>query len=126
MTYVTAVLVHVSDLDAGREWYRRAFPKAVITTSQPSGFEYLQIGQIQLEIVWADEKVASGAAGTVVYWHAEDFPQALQHLESLGAELYRGPMKIDGDLWMCQVRDPWGNCIGLRGPEASVRVGVEA
>jgi predicted enzyme related to lactoylglutathione lyase len=125
MTYVAAVLVHVSDLDAGRGWYQRAFPDAVVTTS-PSGFGYLQIGQTQLEIVWADDKVASGAAGSVVYWGVEDFPQALRHLESLGGELYRGPMKIDGDLWMCQVRDPWGNCVGLRGPEVSVRVAVQA
>ncbi|MDY0831642.1 MULTISPECIES: VOC family protein [unclassified Pseudomonas] len=33
---------------------------------------------------------------------------------TLGATLYRGPMKIEGGEWMCQVRDPWGNCIGLR------------
>ncbi|MDF2508924.1 MAG: glyoxalase/bleomycin resistance/dioxygenase family protein, partial [Microbacterium sp.] len=64
-------------------------------------------------------KVASGPVGSVVYWSAEDFRRALSHFESLGAELYRGPMKIDGDLWMCQVRDPWGNCVGLRGPAAS-------
>ncbi|MDF2559556.1 MAG: hypothetical protein K0R99_1002 [Microbacterium sp.] len=29
-----------------------------------------------------------------------------------------------GDLRMCQVRDPWGNCVGVRGP-ASAHVAVE-
>jgi len=33
-----------------------------------------------------------------------------------GAALYRGPIKIEARLSMCQARDPWGNCIGLRGP----------
>lgn len=114
--FVSAVLVHVSDVTAGLSWYRRAFPHAVPETSQPSGFEFLDIGGTQLEIVPADEKVPSGAAGSVVYWRVEDFDQSLAHLEAVGAVLYRGPLKIDQDLWMCQVRDPWGNCIGIRGP----------
>ncbi|MGF6823650.1 putative enzyme related to lactoylglutathione lyase [Microbacterium sp. ZKA21] len=126
MTYVAAVLVHVSDVDAGRAWYQQAFPEAKAMTSQPSGFPYFQIGQTQLEIVYADEKVATGAAGSVVYWNVEDFAQALSYFESLGAELYRGPMKIDDELWMCQVRDPWGNCIGLRGPDPTVDVPVNS
>ena len=35
-------------------------------------------------------------------------------LEAAGARLYRGPLAIEGGQWMAQVRDPWGNCIGLR------------
>jgi predicted enzyme related to lactoylglutathione lyase len=115
MDYVSAVLVHVPDMTQGLDWYRRAFPRAVLTVSQPSGFQFLQIGQTQLEIVLSDKKVASGAAGTVVYWWTEDFAGSLDHFVKLGAILYRGPLRIDGDLIMCQVRDPWGNCIGLRG-----------
>ena len=41
---------------------------------------------------------------------------ALRHFEGLGAIRYRGPMAIEDGQRMCQVRDPWGNCIGLRGP----------
>ncbi|OCJ17877.1 hypothetical protein A6U87_02840 [Rhizobium sp. AC44/96] len=118
MSFVTAVLVHVASMSEGMVWYRRAFPDAVVEISEPSGFEFLKIGQTQLEIVPADEKVASGAAGSVVYWWVDDFDRTLAHLQSVGAVLYRGPMKIDGELWMCQVRDPWGNCIGIRGPLA--------
>jgi predicted enzyme related to lactoylglutathione lyase len=100
-------------------WYQKAFPDAVLETSLPSGFEFLRIGETQLEIVQADEKVPSGAAGTVVYWWVDDFDSTLSHLTEVGGVLYRGPMKIDQDLWMCQVRDPWGNCIGIRGPAGS-------
>ncbi len=47
---------------------------------------------------------------------ASNFCGSLAHLREAGGVLYRGPMKIDEELWMCQFRDPWGNCIGIRGP----------
>ena len=109
----------MSDPAEGLLWYGKAFPEAVASVSLPSGFEFLRIGDIQLEIVPADEKVSSGAAGSVVYWWTEDFGRSLAHLRDAGAVLYRGPMKIDQELWMCQFRDPWGNCIGVRGPMAA-------
>ncbi|MEZ8336060.1 glyoxalase/bleomycin resistance/dioxygenase family protein, partial [Vibrio splendidus] len=28
---------------------------------------------------------------------------------------YRGPMAIENGLFMCQIEDPFGNLIGLRG-----------
>ena len=117
---IAAVLIHVADVDAGLAWYRAAFPQASLTTSQPSGFEFLQVGQTQLEIVPADVKVASGAAGSVVYWWTDDFNTTLSHLQSVGGVLYRGPMEIDDALWMAQVRDPWGNCVGIRGPRVTL------
>ncbi|HEV7257361.1 MAG TPA: glyoxalase/bleomycin resistance/dioxygenase family protein [Bosea sp. (in: a-proteobacteria)] len=116
---VCAVLVHVADMDAGLSWYRNAFPDAVLEVSYPSGFVFLRIGATQLEIVPADAKVGSGAAGSVVYWWVDDFARSLTGLKSAGAVLYRGPLEIDGKLWMCQLRDPWGNCIGIRGPLAA-------
>jgi len=54
-----------------------------------------------------------------VYWSVDRFDAALRGFESAGAVLYRGPLRLDdaqGVQYMCQVRDPWGNCIGLRGP----------
>ncbi|GAB3260966.1 hypothetical protein GCM10027296_34630 [Chitinimonas naiadis] len=71
---------------------------------------------VALEVVRADDKVGSGAFGTVVYWWAEDFAARREALLALGARAYRGPMAIEEGLTMCQVLDPWGNPIGLRGP----------
>lgn len=79
-------------------------------------YEYLDVAGVMLEIVPADEKVSNGAAGSVVYWHTPDFEASLEHLLNMGATLYRGPLSIEAGKKMCQVRDPWGNCIGLRGP----------
>ncbi|HEV7307598.1 glyoxalase/bleomycin resistance/dioxygenase family protein [Ensifer sp.] len=113
---VAAILVHVPDPEAGLAWYARAFPEAERLWLEAFDFSYLRVGSIDLEIVQADEKVASGPAGSVVYWTVEDLDRSLAHFEALGAHLYRGPMAIQEGLWMCQVRDPFGNCIGLRGP----------
>lgn len=111
-----AVMVHVSDVDAALAWYQRAFASATRAVLPDHGFIFLQLGEVRIELVPADEKVSSGSAGSVVYWRVDDLTEAIHHFESLGATVYRGPMPIESGWGMCQFRDPWGNCIGLRGP----------
>lgn len=113
---IAAVMIHVADVVAARDWYQRAFPDSVAARSEADAFDYLLIHGVQLELVPADQKVAAGPSGSVVYWRVEHFETVLAHMLSMGARLYRGPMQIEGNLYMCQVQDPWGNCIGLRGP----------
>jgi uncharacterized protein len=115
---IVAVMVHVADVEAALAWYERAFPSAT-RALVPAPFELacLDIDGVRLEVVPTDEKVAAGAAGTVVYWRVSSLSAALDRMIALGATLYRGPMDIEDRLRMCQVRDPWGNCIGLRGPD---------
>ena len=78
----------------------------------------LELNGFSLEIVQADDKVPAGKRGTVVYWLVENLTDGLAHFEALGAKLYRGPMAIENGLTMCQVEDPFGNLIGLRGQVA--------
>ena len=111
---IAAVLVHVPVPAGGLVWYARAFPCAIRQRLDDQAFEYLQIGPVRIEIVQADEKVSSGASGSVVYWSVADLDDSLAALEAIGATLYRGPMAIENGQRMCQVRDPWGNCFGLR------------
>jgi predicted enzyme related to lactoylglutathione lyase len=119
---IAAVLVHVPDCQAGLDWYQAVFLNARRVRIESEDFELLELDGVQLEIVPSDEKVSSGAAGTVVYWRVEDLNAALEHFKGLGASLYRGPIEIENGLSMCQVRDPWGNCIGLRGPGVAADV----
>ena len=116
---IAAVMVHVAEVEAGIGWYERAFPGAVRESVGDPPFERLSVGSGYIEIARADEKVSSGAAGSVVYWHVAQFESALAHFQAVGATLYRGPMSIEDGQRMCQVRDPWGNCIGLRGPSSA-------
>ena len=112
---IVAVMVHVDDVAAALRWYERAFPQAKRHRIESLAFDYLSVDGVNLEFVPADEKVTSGPCGTVVYWGVPNVGSALTHLQSLGAKLYRGPMQIGDDQCMCQLQDPWGNCIGLRG-----------
>ncbi|MFO1414831.1 MAG: glyoxalase/bleomycin resistance/dioxygenase family protein [Burkholderiales bacterium] len=115
-TPIAAVLIHVASPADALAWYARAFPDAVRGRVPDIGFDFLALGGVRLEFVPADAKVPSGPAGTVVYWTVAHFDIALAHFEAVGATLYRGPLAIEDGQAMCQVRDPWGNCIGLRGP----------
>ncbi|HCM0799014.1 VOC family protein [Vibrio parahaemolyticus] len=110
-----AVLVHVPDVAKGFEWYKKAFPEAVAVHYSEVDFTALDLNGFSLEIVQEDEKVDSGKSGSVLYWSVASLSAAVAHFESLGARLYRGPMEIENGLSMCQVEDPFGNLIGLRG-----------
>ena len=115
---VTAVLIHIPEQDHPRalEWYARVFPQATRVHIPQTNFTFLNVDGVALEIVRSDNKVASGVAGTVVYWACTDFHARLQEVLELGAVLFRGPMRVEGNMGMCQVKDPWGNAFGLRGP----------
>ena len=115
MPRVVAVMVHVSNPAEGLRWYERAFAGATRKTVRDPEFEFLEVDGVRIEVVQADSKVSSGPAGTVVYWSVDNFDLALDRFLALGATLFRGPMLIEDSQRMCQVRDPWGNCIGLRG-----------
>lgn len=110
-----AVLVHVPDVPLGLTWYQKAFPMAESKYLAEFEFTVLNINGFSLEIVQADEKVGSGKKGTVLYWSVESINESLEHFIALGATLYRGPLKIENGLTICQVEDPFGNLIGLRG-----------
>lgn len=116
---IAAVMIHVASVPEALAWYARAFPSAVRMTEPGTTFEYLAVGATRLEFVPADAKVPSGPAGSVVYWSVPRFEDALAHMQGVGATLYRGPLRIAHGQSICQVRDPWGNCIGLRGPSRS-------
>ncbi|AAY93363.1 glyoxalase/bleomycin resistance/dioxygenase family protein [Pseudomonas protegens] len=113
---IIAVMIHAADWRAATHWYAQAFPQARRVLHEPDDFGHLQLAGLSLEIVPCDAKVGQGPAGTVVYWQVADLPGQVQRLTGLGGRLYRGPMVIEGGDSICQVQDPWGNCIGLRQP----------
>ncbi|ADZ93086.1 glyoxalase/bleomycin resistance/dioxygenase family protein [Marinomonas mediterranea] len=117
----SAVLIHVPDVVKGLEWYKCAFPDAVPIYHSDFDVAVLDLSGFSLEIVQADEKVGAGKNGTVIYWLVDNLSASLEHFEQLGAHLYRGPIAIENGLSMCQVEDPFGNLIGLRGKLHSKR-----
>lgn len=114
---LAAVLIHVprEAYAEAAAWYSRVFPDT-IPIQLEADITALDFGGWQLELVYADKKVPTGAAGTVVYWGCDDFEARFTELLSLGATRFRGPLDIEGGQRMAQVKDPWGNALGLRGP----------
>ena len=110
-----AVLIHVPDVNAGLEWYQSVFPDAVLQNMGISEFYVLDINGFALEIVQSDSKVGSGKQGTVLYWSVHSLSEAVSRIQSLGGTIYRGPMRIEHNQSMCQIEDPFGNLIDLRG-----------
>ena len=110
-----AVMIHAPNWEKGFDWYKKAFPNAEPISVPDVNFKYLRINNVDIEIVNADEKVGAGDFGSVIYWKVLDFEKTKQHFESIGAILYRGPMKIENNQKMCQFKDPFGNLIGIRG-----------
>jgi len=116
--FIAAVMVHVPSISEALAWYERVLPNALRSSIAEEEFEFLLVGEVRLELVLADQKVSFGPSGSVVYWQFSQFEEALQRFQAAGAKLYRGPMSIEGGQLMCQVQDPWSNCIGLRGPSS--------
>lgn len=112
---ISSILIHVDNPTEGLIWYQKAFPEAKKRSIAEFDFEYLDYRGVMIEIVPADNQVSSGAAGSVVYWLTDDFQKRLDYLLELGAILHRGPMNVEQGFKMCQVKDLWGNCIGIKG-----------
>lgn len=115
-----ALMIHVTDVDAASSWYQKVFPASVVLL-ESHDLVILTINEFALEIVRADKKVSNGKSGSVLYWQVSDIDNSIERLLTLGAKLYRGPLKIDNESSMCQFEDPFGNLIGLRGKTMSMK-----
>ncbi|MCK5883244.1 MAG: hypothetical protein KAG61_06110 [Bacteriovoracaceae bacterium] len=82
-------------------------------------FCLIQIGDIELCFHLADSKSPQSTGGSVSYWNVTNFQNTLNKAISLGAKIYRGPLKIEEEdnRWIAQIKDPNGNIIGIDGPK---------
>lgn len=110
-----AILIHVMDVSGAFLWYQEAFGNSSVKPVSDCVPPTLVLDGIEIEFVTADRKVQSGMAGTVVYWAVESVIKEIERFESLGATIYRGPLAIENDELMCQIKDPFDNLFGLRG-----------
>jgi predicted enzyme related to lactoylglutathione lyase len=121
---VAEIMYFVPDRTQAAHWYAQLFNTQLTYLSDPDDF-LLKVGAHEIWFHQADSKAPAGAAGQVAYWQVDDFDAALERAESLGAVLYRGPLRRPDGQHMCQVRDPFGNVIGLIGPRAEqLKVGA--
>lgn len=52
----------------------------------------------------------------VAYWSVQRLSRTRDELICAGATPHRGPLVVDDGRTICQLRDPFGNVLGLDGP----------
>lgn len=113
---VSEVTFFVSDVNEVVWWIEDLTGQKPIFISE--NFVMFKIGQTNLGIHSADDKVKLGASGNVAYWEVKDIDSAIVDFLSLGGCLYRSPIVGADGARVCQVMDLFGNVWGLR--EASL------
>ncbi|GAA4338862.1 VOC family protein [Mucilaginibacter gynuensis] len=101
----------VTDIDAAKQWYTGAF------NTEPYFDEPFYVGfniagyELGLQ---PDEQPADDKGNNVVtYWGVTDIQSEYDRLISLGAEEVESPQNVGGEIVVAEVKDPWGNSIGL-------------
>lgn len=104
----------VNDVAKSRDWYRVFFGAEPV--EDVPHFASFLINGVHFNLVLADEKNPFSTGGSIGYWLVEDFDGALKRALELGASIYRGPLKVpEIRRTIAQIRDPFGNVIGLEG-----------
>lgn len=102
------------NLVESKKWYEKVLgTKPYIDVE---GFVEFRIeGGCGLAIGEADEKSPFSTGGCIGYWNVDNLEGSIDHFKAHGAVVYRGPLEIEDGKRICQIKDPFGNVIGLVG-----------
>lgn len=110
-----------ADLEHSTRFYRDILGLSLITSFDPPGLAFFQVGNVRLSIQKVDEVEA---ASSVLYFRVQDIGAATQSLKDNAIELERKPELIFRDdqgqfgeageeEWMAFFRDPDGHLLAL-------------
>lgn len=110
-----------ADLEHSTRFYRDILGLSLITSFDPPGLAFFQVGNVRLSIQKVDEVEA---ASSVLYFRVQDIAAATQSLKDNAIELEREPELIFRDdqgqfgeageeEWMAFFRDPDGHLLAL-------------
>jgi predicted enzyme related to lactoylglutathione lyase len=109
-----ATYLFVTNVRKSSAWYSKILSAPLIINEE--SFALIEIGDSELCFHLADTKSPVSTGGSVSYFYVDDLVNAAKVFEEEGAIIYRGPLKIDGTPeGICQIKDPFGNVIGLQG-----------
>jgi len=109
-----SVMYFVNDPLAAASWYAKHLFSDVLVQAG-SGFFWLDTGIIEVGFHPSDDEKNPAGGGAVVYWKVEHFGRSRDAMLQAGCESWRGPLVISPQRVICQLRDPFGNIIGLEG-----------
>lgn len=110
-----------ADLERSTRFYRDILGLSLITSFDPPGLAFFQVGNVRLSIQKVDKVEA---ASSVLYFRVQDIAAATQSLKDNAIELEREPELIFRDdqgqfgeageeEWMAFFRDPDGHLLAL-------------
>jgi predicted enzyme related to lactoylglutathione lyase len=105
------VLFFVENVQEAKVWMMKLLEKKPYFDHE--GYCAFHLGSITVGLHPSDSKTVSGVGGQVAYWRVKDIHACIQHFESHGCHLYRGPTFGVDQVWVCQLKDPFGNVWGL-------------
>lgn len=115
---IQAVFYFVPDVKAAAEWYSQLLDQPVKHYFESEGKirgALIQVGEVELFLHLADDKMQPGRAGQVAYWRVDEIEDAIERAQQYGARLYRGPIRIENNQAICQMWDQFGNLFGMQG-----------
>ena len=114
MNKLHTVYLFVHNVKESSSWYSKVLN--IPLTIDEDNFGLIKICSSEMCFHPVDDKSPVSTGGSVAYWHVEDLAEASDLFVKHGGSLYRGPIEIpESDEGICQIKDPFGNVIGLRG-----------
>ncbi|MTI19649.1 VOC family protein [Fulvivirga sp. RKSG066] len=104
-------IYYVPNLNEAKEWYAKAFE------TQPYFDEpfYVgfNIGGYELGLLPTENKSEEKSEAVVAYWGVNDAQASYDQLLAHGASSHGKPTDVGGGIITAEVKDPYGNVIGI-------------
>lgn len=111
MLGLRTTIYKVSDMEAAKKWYEKAFQ--VAPYFDESFYVGFSIKGYELGLQPEEKKPTEKTDSVVSYWGVSDIKKTHTHFLNIGATKHEEPYNVGGELMVAVVKDPWGNYIGL-------------
>ena len=106
------VIYYVPDINRAKTWYATAFQQQPYF-DEPF-YVGFNLGGYELGLHPEESSTPKhGSGGEVAYWRVANIQDAVRHFTSAGATMFREIQDVGGDIKVADVKDPFGNVIGL-------------
>ncbi len=111
MLGLRTAVYHVSNLESAKDWYSKAFQ------SKPYFDEVFYVGfniaGFELGLHPEENSGKEKVESVMTYWGVENIEEEYARLLTLGATIHQAPQNVGGEIKVAEVKDPWGNILGL-------------
>ena len=111
MLGLRTTVYRVGDLAAAKTWYSKAFGEAPYF-DEPF-YVGFNIAGYELGLMPDDMPAAAKTENILSYWGVENINAEVARLVDLGATIDGDPVNVGGDIVVAELKDPWGNVLGL-------------